>query len=204
MSTGNSVGAEHVSSGAVATAPAGTTGSRPGGRSARIRAAVHTAVTELLAEEAPESMTFPIIAARAGVHATTLYRRWGSLADLLADVANSRFSGPNGEVVVPDTGSLRGDLRQWATDVATDLQDPDVLALIRATIGAGERGGCVCRGDRMQQLDAMISRESDRGGEVIPSEEAADSLLGPLYFRALFTEEPGSTTWARSLVDKLL
>jgi AcrR family transcriptional regulator len=96
--------------------------SRPGGRSARVRAAVHRAVEELLAQDGGEPLTIPHIAARAGVHATTIYRRWGSLAELLSAVATSRFSG---DIVVPDTGSLRGDLERWVGDVATDLADPD-------------------------------------------------------------------------------
>jgi AcrR family transcriptional regulator len=119
--------------------------SRPGGRSARVRAAVHRAVAELLAEEPAEALTLPAVAGRAGVHPTTLYRRWGSVADLLADVATSRFSG---DIVVPDTGSLRADLERWAADVATDLADPDVLSLMRAAIGSGPEGGCACTADR--------------------------------------------------------
>lgn len=178
-------------------------GSRPGGRSARVRAAVHAAVLELLAEHDREALTLPVVAARAGVHATTLYRRWGSVADLLGDVASSRFSGDHGEIVVPDTGDLRDDLRQWAAGVAADLADPDVLMLIRATIGSGEEGGCVCRGDRLEQLEAMLERERERGGETPEVEHAADILLAPLYYRALMTESPGTAEWARSLVDNL-
>lgn len=182
--------------------PGATTGSRPGGRSARVRAAVHRAVEELLAEEVGDGLTIPAVAARAGVHATTLYRRWGSVGELLADVATSRFSG---DVVVPDTGSLRGDLQRWAADVATDLADPDVLALMRATLGAGgEQGACACRGDREDQLAAMIEREKARGGAAPTVERTADALLGPLYYRAIFTGEPGSPDWARGLVDVLL
>ncbi|WP_236710958.1 TetR/AcrR family transcriptional regulator [Streptomyces sp. 150FB] len=178
-------------------------GSRPGGRSARVRASVHAAVVALLAEEDGEVLTIPSVAARAGVHATTLYRRWGSIADLLGDVASSRFSGANDEIVVPDTGNLRDDLRQWAAGVAADLADPDVLLLMRATIGAGESGGCLCRGDRMEQLEAMLERERERGGEPPEAEHTADILLAPLYFRAVFTETPGAPAWARSLVDNL-
>ncbi|MCE3552940.1 TetR/AcrR family transcriptional regulator [Pseudonocardia sp. RS11V-5] len=182
--------------------PSAGTGSRPGGRSARVRAAVHRAVEELLAEEVGDGLTIPAVAARAGVHATTLYRRWGSVGELLADAATSRFSG---DVVVPDTGSLRGDLQRWAADVATDLADPDVLALMRATLGAGgEQGACACRGDREDQLAAMIAREEARGGAIPTVERAADALLGPLYYRAIFTGEPGSPDWARGLVDALL
>jgi hypothetical protein len=122
------------------------------------------------------------------------------VADLLGDVASSRFSG---EVVVPDTGSLRDDLRQWVSDVATDIADPDVLTLMRVTIGSGEEGGCLCRGDRMDQLEAILDRERERGGEPPDAEYAADILLAPLYYRALFTEVPGTTRWAASLVDNL-
>jgi AcrR family transcriptional regulator len=177
-------------------------GTRPGGRSARVRAAVHRAVEDLLVEEAGDALTVPAVATRAGVHATTLYRRWGSIGDLLADVATSRFTG---DVVVPDTGSLRGDLERWAADVATDLADPDVLALMRATIGAGGgQGACACRGDREEQLAAMIERERVRGNAVPTVERAADALLGPLYYRAVFTERAGAPEWARGLVAHLL
>jgi AcrR family transcriptional regulator len=177
-----------------------STGTRPGGRSARVRAAVHRAVEELLVGD-PGELTLPVVAARAGVHPTTLYRRWGSVGELLADVATSRFTG---DVVVPDTGSLRGDLERWAADVAADLADPDTLAVMRAAIGAGEAGACACRGDREEQLGAMLDREAARGGAVPTVERAADTLLGPLYYRAVFTEHPGTPEWARSLVDILV
>lgn len=178
-----------------------TTTTRPGGRSARVRVAVHHAVEELLAEKPSEEVTLPLIAQRAGVHPTTVYRRWGSLADLLNDVASSRFSG---DIVVPDTGSLREDLERWATDVATDLSDPDVLALMRATLGACPDGGCACVADRQAQLEAMIERERSRGGAVPDPETAADRVLGPLYYRAVFTRQPVEPDWVRGLVRDLL
>jgi AcrR family transcriptional regulator len=182
---------------------------RPGGRSARIRAAVHRAVEELLAEGPSEALTIPLVAARAGVHPTTLYRRWGSLSELTADVASSRFSG---DIVVPDTGTLRGDLERWATDVAKDLEDPDVLAVVRAAVGAaGTEGGSLCVADRHAQLTAMLERErSRRSGRsadesAVPDvERAADALLGPLYYRAIFSGCPAPPAWPRELVGALL
>jgi AcrR family transcriptional regulator len=175
---------------------------RPGGRSARVRAAVHRAVAELLAEGPREALTIPVIATRAGVHPTTVYRRWGSLAELMAAVATSRFSG---DIVVPDTGTLRGDLERWVTDVATDLADPDVLAILRAAVGtAGPAGGSACVGDRHAQLAAMLERERTRGGSVPDVERAADALLGPLYYRAIFTNQPVAPDWARELVGALV
>ncbi|MFK4122592.1 TetR-like C-terminal domain-containing protein [Streptomyces longwoodensis] len=174
---------------------------RPGGRSAKVRAAVHRAVAELLAEEEAETLTLPAVAARAGVHPTTLYRRWGSIAQLLTDVATSRFSD---DLVVPDSGSLADDLQRWLADVATDVADPDTLALMRATIATGPAGGCACVEDRHRQLAAILQREADRAGTAPDAQSAADLLLGPLYYRAVFTPEPASADWARSLVETYL
>ena len=36
------------------------------------------------------------------------------------------------------------------------------------------------------------------------TEQAADALLGPLYYRAVFTGRPGDAGWARGLVARLL
>lgn len=185
----------------VATDVTGAPSTRPGGRSARVRAAVHHAVEELLAEGPAETLTMPVIAARAGVHPTTVYRRWNSLAELLGEVATSRFSG---DIVVPDTGSLRGDLERWAGVVATDLTDPDVLALMRAAVGSGPDGGCACVADRQEQLAAIVERERSRGGDGPTVDQAADAILGPLYFRAVFLGEPADPAWAHELVDALL
>jgi hypothetical protein len=89
-------------------------------------------------------------------------------------------------------------------DVATDLADPDVLALMRATIGSGPDGGCACAVDRHEQLGAIIEREQARGGKVPELERAVDMLLGPLYYRAIFAGQPASGEWARGLVAALL
>jgi Tetracyclin repressor-like, C-terminal domain len=76
---------------------------------------------------------------------------------------------------------------------------------MRAAIGAGgEQGACACRGDREDQLAAMIERERARGNAVPTVERTADALLGPLYYRAVFTERAGTSDWARGLVDHLL
>ncbi|WP_433803180.1 TetR-like C-terminal domain-containing protein [Actinomycetospora sp. CA-084318] len=183
-------------------------GSRPGGRSARVRAAVHRAVEDLVAEGVrTEDLTIPVIAARAGVHATTVYRRWGSVAELLASVAEHRFTG---DVVVPDTGSLGADLERWATDVARDLADPDTIALMRASIGAGETASCACTADRRTQIAAILDREVTRGGEVPVVDAVVDGLLAPIYYAALFEpagrddDGPAPGSRVRALVGKLL
>lgn len=175
---------------------------RPGGRSARVRADVHRAARELLAEGPAEALTVPVIAARAGVHPTTVYRRWGSVGEILADVTASRVTG---DLTVPDTGSLVGDLKRWVADVAVDLSDPDVIGLMRASIGAGLEEGCrACVTDRRSQLGAILERAEARGEAAPDVPDAADHLLGPLYYRAIFLSEGPSPEWAAGLVDRLL
>jgi len=176
---------------------------RPGGRSARVRAAVHRAVEELVAEGGPDAVTVPAVAERAGVHATTIYRRWTSAQELLAAVAVSRLTG---DVVVPDTGTLAADLRRWARDVAADVSDPDSLVLLRTVVGAGtERGAAnACLEDRRAQLAAVLERDRERGQEPPELEALLEAILGPIYFRALFDLVPMAPERAAALVDEVL
>ncbi|WP_244665061.1 TetR/AcrR family transcriptional regulator [Candidatus Symbiopectobacterium sp. 'North America'] len=87
-----------------------TQGVRLGGRSARVQAAIHQAVRELEQEMGRQALTIPAIATRAGVTPSTLYRRWGDLPQLLADVAVEKLR-PDAEP--QDTGSFTGDLEIW-------------------------------------------------------------------------------------------
>ncbi len=60
---------------------------RPGGRSARNKAAVFEAAAALLAEQGHEAVTMTDIAERAGMAPTSLYRRWGDVRALMMEVA---------------------------------------------------------------------------------------------------------------------
>ncbi|MFC7589155.1 TetR/AcrR family transcriptional regulator [Nonomuraea antimicrobica] len=51
---------------------------RPGGRTARVRAAVLEATQDELVERGFHELTMDQVAARAGVGKTTVYRRWGA------------------------------------------------------------------------------------------------------------------------------
>src|SRR4051794_10052029 len=98
-----------------------TVKSRPGGRTARNKAAVFEAAAALLAERGHEAVTITDIAERAGVAATSLYRRYGDIRALIMEVAVERLTR---ERPLPDTGSLRGDLRGWARAIATGMASP--------------------------------------------------------------------------------
>ncbi len=106
---------------------------RPGGRTARVRAAVLRAAGDILAEQGFAHLDLAEVARRADVGRTTVYRRWatvtGLVADLLADMAEQSLPRK-------DTGSLLGDLTANATLVQRTLADPRQGALFRAVIAA--------------------------------------------------------------------
>nr|BFE82015.1 hypothetical protein GCM10020093_046160 [Planobispora longispora] len=94
---------------------------RPGGRSARVRAAVLDATLAELTGRGYDGLTVEAVAVRSGVHKATLYRRWGGVDGLVADVL-SRSAGQPWQV--PDTGSLRDDLRAITHEVYAGFTDP--------------------------------------------------------------------------------
>src|SRR3712207_7398459 len=85
---------------------ADTARARPGGRTARVRAAVLDATVAELAEHGYAELTVEAVAARAGVNKTTLYRRWGGKDGLLVDAVEAFGAG---QAEVPDTGQVDED-----------------------------------------------------------------------------------------------
>jgi AcrR family transcriptional regulator len=75
-------------------------------RSAQSHQAMLQATLELLAEVGFERMSIDAIASRAGVGKTTIYRRYKSKEELVADAIESLRE----DVIIPDTGSFWGDI----------------------------------------------------------------------------------------------
>jgi len=115
----------------VDTEPPGTR--RPGGRTARTRAAVLQAVLGELIDNGYAGMTVERIAARAGVAKTTIYRRWGGLNGLLADLMAEYAAR---EIPVPDTGHFDSDLRALAREIVASLQPPGMRAALGSIVAS--------------------------------------------------------------------
>jgi AcrR family transcriptional regulator len=178
---------------------------RPGGRSARVQAAVHAATIELLALHGRAALTVPLIAARAGVTPSTIYRRWGELADLLADVALERMR-PDGEPA--DTGSVAGDLQAWVEpyrdEMSSELGLGMMVDVLSARGGAGTEGrqtvSCQCAAITAAQIEIIVARGIARG-EAVPEVDAVmDTVVSPIVYRSLFGVEPMTPAHARALV----
>ncbi|MFJ8827906.1 TetR/AcrR family transcriptional regulator [Streptomyces sp. NPDC102467] len=179
---------------------------RPGGRSARVGAEVHQAVTDLINERGYGNFTVGEVAARAGVADSSIYRRWGNLETLLTDVALTRL---NAKSPMPDTGSLSGDLHTYAATVAREITGPDGLAVVRLAVALASNGqqGVQPRDDllaeRSRQLQSMLDRARERGEPAPDAFEVLDHVMAPMYIRVLFGM--GLTPeYVAGLVDRML
>ena len=168
---------------------------RPGGRTARVRAAVLQAAGDALAKGGLGGLDLADVAARAGVGKTTVYRRWGNatglVADLLADMAEQSLPRS-------DTGSLLGDLRANARLVQRTLTDPRQGRLFRALIAAAtcdDRAAVALHrfyqiriGEWAPCVDQAITRGEIPAGT--DPGEVIRAVSAPLYYRLLASGDP--------------
>ncbi|MFD3249131.1 TetR/AcrR family transcriptional regulator [Rahnella aquatilis] len=177
--------------------------SRPGGRSSIVRAKVLVAVYDLLAAKSPQNITMPEIAQRAGVAATSLYRRWGDVGSLLLDMAADRLSQ---KWPLPDEGSIERDLRLWSGKIVEGLsapEEPTFLRVLFASWDVAPERRTEMLAPRYEQLHAMLQRSKERGERTPTQDEVIDHLLAPIYMRALLglnVDKP----FAERLVTRLL
>lgn len=89
-------------------------------RSAKSHQAILRATLELLGEVGFDTMSIEAISARAGVGKTTIYRRYSSKEELVADaIENIRQ-----DVIIPDTGNLWSDLDKLIENAAQITLSP--------------------------------------------------------------------------------
>ncbi|MFE9412236.1 TetR/AcrR family transcriptional regulator [Streptomyces sp. NPDC006704] len=176
---------------------------RPGGRSARVQESVHAAVRELVGEVGRGALTVPMVATRAGVTPSTVYRRWGDLQELLSDVAVERLRP---ETDPADLGSLRADLDAWAEQFLDEMASPPGRAYIRdALLGDpdGTHAG-QCSAYAAEQIDAVVTRAARRGEAAPGTEVLMDRVVAPIMYRILFRPGPLDAAYARDLVTNAL
>ena len=165
---------------------------RPGGRSARVRDAVLAATYAELAEHGYPALTVDAVATRAGVHKTTVYRRWGSVDDLLADALDQTRDTP---WPLPDTGTVEGDLIAITTEVAEAFGDGAVPTAVVAAAFQSPRAADALRGfyaARQAQAAEVVVRAVERG-ELPAGVDPVDvvrTACAPLYYRVFITREP--------------
>ena len=172
-----------------------TGNTRPGGRTARVRGAVLRAAGDALAEHGLANLDLADVARRAVVGKTTVYRRWGTVtglvADLLLDMAEQSLPRT-------DTGSLAGDLRANARLVQRTLSDPRQGALFKAVVAAATsdpRTAEALHGfylTRIREWAPCVDLAVERGE--VPAgtdpDEVIRAVSAPLYYRLLASGDP--------------
>ncbi|GAA2094861.1 TetR/AcrR family transcriptional regulator [Streptomyces albiaxialis] len=172
---------------------------RPGGRSARVQQSVHEAVRALLEERGRDGLTVPLVAARAGVTPSTVYRRWGDLQELLGDVAVERLR-PEGEPA--DLGGLREDLEHWAVAFLEEMSSTAGRSYIRDALAGDPDGANAgrCSAYAVEQIETLLARAEGRGEAVPALDVVLDHVVAPMMYRILFRPGLLDPQYARDLV----
>lgn len=174
---------------------------RPGRpRSERARQAVLAATLALAAEEGAAGLNMDAIARRANVSKETLYRWWHSKTDVVLDALAERGQQT---IPLPDTGTLRGDLRDFLRATA-DSADPATVRLLRSIAAAAASDETAAHqvrdrflATRRADLGQVLQRAAARGEidrDYAPM--ALDLIYGSMWYRLIFRVGPLDYRWA--------
>lgn len=179
---------------------------RPGGRAERVRRAVLGAASELLDEVGYDKMTVEDVANRAGVHKTTVYRRWQTKAALTADAVSLHSAE---SIPIPDTGSIAGDLQLLARQVVANIGSQGGSQRSRSIVAAAATSDELTEAmhafwaHRLGLSTRIVERAIERG-DLPPDADAnliIEAVIGPLWLRLLLTGEPITETLADNIVE---
>lgn len=184
---------------------------RLGGRSARVRAAVFEATLQLLVEKGFEGLSIIDVAARSGVNATSIYRRWSNKVNLAVEAI---LGSEEGYIPIPDTGSLRADLVQLLRELRRYHQSPEgrALAVVNASLAQHE-GTPELKEARLRYWQAMFDRVDEiyrraiRRGELnehVDTRFITQVLIAPFFLRLLITGEELDERLPERMVDLVL
>ncbi|MBN9152409.1 MAG: TetR/AcrR family transcriptional regulator [Microbacterium sp.] len=172
--------------------------------------AILEAALALIGEVGYERVTMDGIAGRARASKMTMYRRWPTKSDLVAEALRRHAQGD--APAVPDTGTLRGDLLATVAEISRTLIGGDTPSLIglveairddpalRVQVGSQIR-------DRSHQVGREICARANSRGEAVRI-ELADTVLDiafeHLFTSALFAGARPSPADQQKLVDVVL
>jgi AcrR family transcriptional regulator len=182
---------------------------RPGGRSARIRAAVLETTMNMLREQggSSEGLYVAEVAARVGVPESTIYRHWKSREELLVETVMAHMQE---SIPLPDTGSFRTDLQTFLRESAAFLESPEGRLVTRSMFATMKHEDSKVRQTywmtRFSHTGTMIQRAIERG-EIAPEinpNMVMTVLTGALYVRMLVLDAPLDERFLEQLVQIVL
>jgi len=162
-----------------------------------------------MAEHGVKALRVGEVAARAGVGKATIYRRYRSKDDLVADAFGALVDE---QIEVPDSGSTRDDLLTLALET-TELYTGTLGAKLLPSLidEMSRREGLASARDRFMTerrkgLRVVFERGIARGDlrHDLDLEFALDVLAGPLFYRLLVTNGPIDEALASATVELIL
>jgi AcrR family transcriptional regulator len=157
---------------------------RTGGRSAVVLSAVRRAVEELVREHGSERVSIPMVAERAAVNPSSLYRKWGDISTLVNEVASYRLDPDR---PLPDTGTVDEDLAEWAKELARHFSKPANASLLRAGAALAGDGDSDCTVRRRREAAVLVARAEGRAESSPTVEQVVNHVVAPITYRAIFT-----------------
>lgn len=175
-------------------------------RSVRRGERVLACALDEIAEHGIAGLAIERVAARAGVSKVTIYRRW---PDRIALVLAALETLP--ELVVPDTGSLREDLRALRVElvhVAAESHLADVLPALLSERRRSEHREAIGRyvEQRSTAFGIVVARALARGElrTAVPAELVADLFSAPLAMSIMNRDRPYSDDEWCVVVDAIV
>ena len=163
----------------------------------------------VLDEVGYDLLTMDAVAARAKASKATLYRRWRGKPELVV----AAIMAHKGEAVVPDTGTLRGDLLEAYCGASGGLDDPlarSVLSAVVTAMGRDPEFAEVYRrdfiGPKLAVSRAIYERARTRG-EVHPDVDLsvlAPSLAGIVLHRAFLLGDAVTPELVGHILDEVI
>ena len=174
-----------------------------------MRAAVLTATADVLDELGYDELTYDEVARRADVHRTTVYRRWPTKPELVAEALDLHSEE---HVPIPDTGSLAGDLNALAAAVAANVSSPAgarrSVSIVAAAAHSDELRSLVqsFMTRRVVLTEPLVARAVERGELPTATDPrlVIEALVGPIWFRLLLTGEPLDDDFVAALTELVL
>ncbi|MFF4499483.1 TetR/AcrR family transcriptional regulator [Streptomyces sp. NPDC001401] len=187
-------------------------------RSERSRRAIYDAALALVGEVGYPRTTIEGIAARAGVGKQTIYRWWGSKADVLLEAfldlsAQAAREAGQEPYAIPDTGDLAADLKAVLRVTVDQLKDPRFEVPSRALAAEGLVNEELGRESVAKLLEPSLQlyvarlRSAQEAGQVRPEVDpriALELFVSPLAQRWLQHTGPISYDYTDTLVEYAL
>ena len=172
--------------------------------------AIETALLEELAAVGYGKVSIDAVARRAGVGKAAIYRRWSDKQAMVVALASHIALA---SVDIPDTGNLRGDIRQFLVNGCASLAHPLADTIIPDLLAEAGRNpeladsllGAI-HDPKQAAATQLLHRAMDRNE--LPRDTDVEMglglLAGPLYVQMVVIKSPTDDDYFDRLTDKIV